>query len=182
MNKFIFSFCLLLATISATHAYSILDQGQIVIDLPTPWKATNTQNTAGQAATIYAKENANGKPEGLAEISIQKKKNKTALAQIQEMNFRIESQLGAAGCKSSGLIQLPQKNNMFSAWIETFQCSYSALSLVQLFIDADARNIYLLTYTNTEYPFTKTTEKAAFQFLKSAAKICYADKKCYSVQ
>jgi hypothetical protein len=55
------------------------------------------------------------------------------------------------------------------------------LTGIQYYIDADPKNIYLITYTNTQYPFTGTSRKAAETLIKSAMKICYQDQ-CFAVQ
>jgi hypothetical protein len=96
------------------------------------------------------------------------------------------AQILAGGLKSKGCqvgVPFPeqQSGDRFHVWAQVFQCQKVQLTGIQYYIDADPQNIYLITYTNTQYPFTGESRKAAETLIKSALKICYQDQ-CYAVQ
>ncbi len=96
------------------------------------------------------------------------------------------AQILAGGLKSKGCVvgtpfSEPQSGDRFRVWAQVFECQKVQLTGIQYYIDADAKNIYLITYTNTQYPFTGESRKAAETLIKSALKICYQDQ-CSAVQ
>jgi hypothetical protein len=100
---------------------------------------------------------------------------------IKQMAQILSSGLTSKGCLVGVPFAEPQSNGRFTLMAQVFQCQKSQLTGIQYYIDADPKNIYLMTYTNTQYPFTGESRKAAEGQIKSAMKICYQDQ-CYPVQ
>jgi hypothetical protein len=87
------------------------------------------------------------------------------------------------GCESGPPIPVPQKTDMFRAWLQVFQCQKTKGTGLQFYIDADPTSIYLVTYTDTHYPFTIESRDAAEATIKNAITVCYqSGKNCLQLQ
>jgi hypothetical protein len=100
---------------------------------------------------------------------------------IKQMSDILAKGLSGKGCETGVPFEEPQAGDRFHLWAQVFQCEKSQLTGIQYYIDADAKNVYLITYTNTQYPFTGDSRKAAETLIKGSIQICYADK-CYPLQ
>jgi hypothetical protein len=101
---------------------------------------------------------------------------------INQMAQILTKGLSSKGCETGAPLNEPQVGDNFRVWVQVFQCEKSSLTGLQFYIDADPQNIYLITYTDTEYPFTLASRAAIEKEIKSALKICYQTGQCFPVQ
>jgi hypothetical protein len=167
----------------ATNAWSYLptDVAKDKVTLPNAWKMGQILRAEGQIATSYTKSDNSEPKEALAEIAIVKDKGKDTLVMLQEMSSRVAKQLKDAGCQGGGLAPVAQDFEMLRVWSESFQCKRDKSSIMQLYIDADAKTFYLFTYTKDIFPLTPEAKEEMYNFLKDAIEICYQEKLCYSL-
>jgi hypothetical protein len=100
---------------------------------------------------------------------------------VMQMGDILSKGLSAKGCETGVPYSVPESGSNFKVWIQVFQCQKSTLTGLQFYIDADPQNIYLITYTDTQYPFTGDSRSNTEDMIKSALKICYGTT-CSSVQ
>jgi hypothetical protein len=100
---------------------------------------------------------------------------------VMQMGNILSQGLSGKGCETGAPYSVPQNSSSYKMWIQVFQCQKSQLTGLQFYIDADPQNIYLITYTNTQYPFTGESRANTVELIKSALKICYGTT-CYDVQ
>jgi hypothetical protein len=173
---------LLLACLGTAHAYTLLDVAILDVSLPPGWKMTNATRKPGMIIMTYTHTTTDTQqPESLVAVELTKEPNKDAYAAINEMAKNVSDQALSQHCQAEELVTPTKVDNPFRVWSQTFQCKPSKSGIVQMYVDADAQTIYLLTYTIPGYPFTAQTRSYVKELLKSSIQICYKDKPCTSL-
>jgi hypothetical protein len=144
------------------------------------WKMKSIGRHKDIIATNYEKVLSKTEAENLAEIQLGKALEKPAETLVTEMSNRIKDEVTVEHCEVDDVKKLPVPDNMFNAWMQVIQCKNSESGIIQLYLDADAKTIYLFTYTIPGYPFTPQARSAALDILKSSIQVCYKGKPCYS--
>ncbi|MES2217246.1 MAG: hypothetical protein V4501_02425 [Pseudomonadota bacterium] len=172
-------FALLLISFNA-GAYTILDTGIVTVVLPPGWKMKSIGRHKDIIATNYEKVLSKTESENLAEIQLGRNPMKPILDLVTEMSNRIKDQVTVEHCEVDPLKKLTVPDNMFNAWEQVIQCKNSESGIIQLYLDTDAKSIYLFTYTLPGYPFTKQKQSEAFDIMSTSIQVCYKGKPCYS--
>ena len=102
---------------------------------------------------------------------------------IKQMGKSFTEDFQHKGCESGPPLPVPQASDMFRVWVQIFQCQKTKNVGLQFYIDADPASIYLVTYSDTSYPFTIESRDAAEALIKGAVSVCYKDgKDCYPLK
>jgi hypothetical protein len=121
--------------------------------------------------------------ESLTRTQVQKPPNIETDVLLKQMGAMFTSGVRGKGCESGLMTQEKETGDQFRAWIQIFQCQKSKQTGLQYTIDADPQTLYLLTYSDTHYPFTVETRDAAEAMIKGAVTICYhGGKDCYTLK
>jgi hypothetical protein len=169
----------LLAVSLVANAYTMLDKGVVTVVLPPGWKMKSIGRHDGVIATNYEKVIDKDTSENLAEIQVVKDPNKPAATMVKEMGDRIHDEVILEHCKPEDVKQLSVPENAFSVWMQQIECKDSQSGIIQLYLDADPKAMYLFTYTIPGYPFTAAARSAAVDILSSSIQVCYKGKPCY---
>ena len=161
-------------------AYTLLDTGIVTVVLPPGWKMRSMGRKDGVIATYYDKTVDKEVTENLVELQLPKDPTKPAAKLVDEMSTRIHDQVLVQHCIPDEVKQLPVPENAYSVWMQQIECKDSKSGIIQLYIDADMKSIYLFTYTLPIYPFTATARSAAVDTLSSSIQVCYKGKPCFS--
>lgn len=145
---------------------------------PAPWKIVNTTQKPGMRTTLYHKTGAANAHEALSEIRLDKEANRDANAIITGMSSHLKDLAVTDKCDVEPLQQIPQKGDKFQVWDQAFQCKETSSSVLQFYINADAKHLYLFTYTIPTYPLTTADRSSADGMLKSSIQICYKGQPC----
>jgi hypothetical protein len=162
------------------YAYTLLDTGIVTVVLPPGWKMKSIGRHKDIVATNYEKTLTKDTAENLAEIQLGRAADKPAADLVNEMSSRIKDEVTVEHCEVDDVKKLPVPDDVFNAWYQTIQCKNSESGIIQLYLDTDAKTIYLFTYTIPGYPFTPAARSAAMDILKSSIQVCYKGKPCSS--
>jgi hypothetical protein len=164
------------------NAYTIIDQADLNLNLAPGWKLIDISRSPDLVVTNYTKNAQGSDPEeSLIEAQITKDINKDVHAVIQEMMDRINKQALAQHCQALETTTVPQENNKFQVWTQTFQCKPSVSGIIQYYVDIDPQTMYIFTYTSPHYPFTQEMRDKANQLLKASIEVCYKGRACMTL-
>ena len=168
---------------TAASAYSLLDKSEMKLDLPPGWKLIDIKRNPGMIVSSYSKLHEDTKQsESLVAVDLTKEPNKDPYATITEMTKNVKQQALSQHCEAEELVSPSEEDtNQFRTWSQTFQCKPSRSAIIQLYVDADPHTIYLITYTNPNYPFAPDQRTVAKELLKNSVLICYKGQGCSGV-
>jgi hypothetical protein len=164
------------------QAYTILDNAIVTVVLPPGWKMDNITRKDTMIATSYTKQISKDVSDNISEIQFTRDPTKDPEKLVQTMSDRIKKEVIVQHCDVDPLKVLTVPSKLFKAWGQVIQCQRSQSGIVQIYLDTDPKNLYLITYTISGYPFTPEARKTAMELLSTSIQVCYKQTPCNSFQ